>query len=85
MLCGAHMMNSWFGISIRQWKTMIPLLDIFRVGIYDCLMIKGDAGPYDILDTSDEALAVIQYVGNYVKRKDVIDQFEGDDSGGLIM
>ena len=40
---------------------------------------------YDVLDTSDEALTVIQYVGDYVKQKDVIDQFEGNDSGGLIM
>lgn len=55
-------------------KVAMMLVDQRMVEV---MMIKGDAGPYDVLDTSDEALGVLQYVGNYDKWKDVV-HHEGD-------
>lgn len=59
-----------------EWvnKAALMMVDQRIVGT---MMIKGDGGPYDVMDASDEALALLQYVGNYDKWKKVVEH--GDD------
>ena len=59
-----------------KWVNKVAMMMVDQ-RMVEIVMIKGDAGPYDVLDASDEALGVLQYVGNYEKWMDVVHQ-EGD-------
>lgn len=67
-----------FKTRYAEWYNKVALMmaDQRLVGK---MMIKGDSGPHDVLDTSDEALACLQYIGNFDKWKEVVEH-EGEYS-----
>ena len=67
-----------FKTRYAEWYNKVALMmaDQRLVGT---MMIKGDSGPHDVLDTSDEALACLQYIGNFDKWKEVVEH-EGEYS-----